>query len=150
MAISAFDPLNMNHMSVLVTANSGSVYNRIKKNITKVVLEICKEEGKQSVLEMRHFRPGYSGVQTSQSDTIEIHGLGVSNNPPWDMLNFDDIDFTKPVIAPKDTRTGKYDRMKAAVTELDDAAKECGLYDDELHSVLLLLRSALNLLEDDT
>lgn len=106
---------------------------------------------------MRHFLPAYGGAQTKHSDTIEIYDPSwysrendTHKNPPPDMLNFDDIDFTKPVKPPEDTKAGKYDRMKAAVTELDDAAKECGLYDDELHSVLLLLRRALNLLEDDT
>lgn len=52
------------------------------------------------------------------------------------------------LLRPKAQGAGKYDRMKAAVEELDDASKECGIYDSELHGLLYALRKMLDLLED--
>lgn len=155
MSKSKLDSLNTIHCALLVTANSTSVYREIKANITKVFQEICKEEGRQAIIEMRHFLPAYGGAQTKHSDTIEIFGSSwysrendAHKNPPPDMLKFEDLDFSKPVSAAKGPRAGKYDRMKAAVEELDDASKECGLYDSELHGLLYALRKMLDLLED--
>lgn len=155
MSKSKLDSCNTIHCALLVTANSTSVYRRIKANITKVFQEICKEEGRQAIIEMRHFLPAYGGAQTKHSDTIEIYDPSwysrendTHQNPPPDMLKFEDLDFSKPVTAAKGPRAGKYDRMKAAVEELDDASKECGLYDSELHGLLYALRKMLDLLED--
>ena len=155
MSKSKLDSCNTIHCALLVTANSSSVYQRIKANITKTFQEICKEEGRQAIIEMRHFLPAYGGAQTKHIDTIEIYDHSwysrendTHKSPPPDMLKFEDLDFTKPVTAAKGPRAGKYDRMKAAVEELDDASKECGIYDSELHGLLYALRKMLDLLED--
>lgn len=155
MSISKIDWLNDIHCSLLVTVNSASVYRKIKRNITKAFQEICKEEGRKANIEIRHILPTYSGREVKHSDNIEIHGIfryssenDAHKNPPPDMLKFEDLDFSKPVSAAKGSRAGKYDRMKAAVEELNDASKECGLYDSELHGLLYALRKMLDLLED--
>lgn len=145
MSISKMDRLNEIQCSLLVAVNSTSVYRRIRRNIPKAFQDICKEGGRQAIIEMRHILPTYSGREVKESDHIEIHA---HKNPPPDMLNFKDLDFCKPVSAPKGPRAGKYDRMKAAVTELNNASKECGLYDSELQGLLYALRKMLDLLED--
>lgn len=154
MSKSKLDSCNTIHCALLVTANSSSVYQRIKANITKTFQEICKEEGRQAIIEMRHFLPAYGGAQTKHSDTIEIYDHSrysrendTHKNPPPDMLNFDNIDFTKTPTGEVAKKAEGCRRLKAAVTELYDASKEAGMLDTELQALLYTITKILDAME---
>lgn len=154
MSYSEFDMLNEIHVTVLVTANSGFVYDQIKKNITKVAQETCNKEGRQAIIEMRHFLPAYGGAQTKHSDTIEIYDPSwysrendTHKNPPPDMLNFDNIDLTKTPTGEVVKKAEGCRRLKAAVTELYGASKEAGMLDTELQALLYTITKILDAME---
>lgn len=154
MSKSKLDSCNTIHCALLVTANSSSVYQRIKANITKTFQEICKEGGRQAIIEMRHFLPAYGGAQTKHIDTIEIYDPSwysrendTHKNPPPDMLNFDNIDLTKTPTGEVVKKAEGCRRLKAAVTELYDASKEAGMLDTELQALLYTITKILDAME---
>lgn len=123
---------------------------RLKKNIIKAFQDICRAEGREAHIDMTYIRPMVNMIDTKE-DTIEIIYRGESLNPPKEMIEVPEIDFDKPISDAAVKKAGKFDRLKEAVIELNEAAKEIGIADRELNGLLFALTKiidALGTMED--